>query len=653
MSRGIRMNPLNIDFMLAVLSRLDSKLGGYRTDSEQRAFFKDLLATKPLYFSRNRALSKRDSSDREPHDVNSCLEKLQRMARDKVDAGEYTSRVMRVFAEGSACLPSKFLEAVGYSKNGDATPSGSQKLMSTAQDDGDNSSQSDPVIKTKGATAISDSAEETSEDEADQDDTCVDGAHPSRKRKAASTAAERPETKRQKTAAAPEKRPGNFASEPDITAVDPAKRLDEAGRGTKVSLPSTKERNNAHFDEDQESGETYDRKYKSPKLTNSAPNPDKQQPPAQAVGAAKPRDPDTLYQDAQMKPATSSDEHPVAANVNTGSHKSYVAVRGECGFRNKIDVEAHLDRDIYHQSSKAQAPKLRWLAGDILAISGDDVESMYNGLISAIEDTSGHLYSDIEHKKYGGLYPAYPTNIEPKPTNALRELYALILGHGWPKYSSGLVAEGGVDMQTLVEALIGAFLTLKVFRKRLPWNSPMDCLVDPSFTSTNKYVRQCCEEKSADYDKLMHEAAFKQIKDKSFQEGKVMEAAEVLTTEFTHAIMDQITLFRKSRTPTDGWYTRFWNNVRRVSFRALILRGHFEASKDTWNTYWPSEEAPFKKDDMTMPDGSYGSDGIPILFTIFPAICLQEHGEIQFLGETACRALVRLADKDITGTSCR
>ncbi|KAK4610623.1 hypothetical protein CLAFUW4_14118 [Fulvia fulva] len=207
-------------------------------------------------------------------------------------------------------------------------------------------------------------------------------------------------------------------------------------------------------------------------------------------------------------------------------------------------------------------------------------------------------------------------------------------------------------MQTLLEALICAFLTIKVFRKKLPWNSPMDCLTDPSLAPMDKYFRRCLEAKRVKYEKVVHAAAFDQIKDEEFQNTTVMEAAEVLTTEFAFTVMDQITLFRKGRTPTDGWYRRFLDNLKDVFWNALIMRGQFEASMDNFIIQWRWPKEPFDIDTMTTPSGHYSNKGAPVQYTILPAIVRHDYGS-KGPGITAFRAMVSLNSKDIVGISKR
>ncbi|KAK4610483.1 hypothetical protein CLAFUW4_14117 [Fulvia fulva] len=67
--------------------------------------------------------------------------------------------------------------------------------------------------------------------------------------------------------------------------------------------------------------------------------------------------------------------------------------------------------------------------GKVLGIPGEDMRTMYAVLNRAITNTTGYLYTDLEHKGPGGLYIGSPTNLEPRPIAALRELYAQIFGH--------------------------------------------------------------------------------------------------------------------------------------------------------------------------------------------------------------------------------
>ncbi|KAK4610348.1 hypothetical protein CLAFUW4_14114 [Fulvia fulva] len=117
------MDPLNCEFMVAVLTRIDAELGVHNTAAEQQQFFENLLASQPLYFSTVKAVSARGPNDMKLLDADSCLAKPKRLIRDRMEAGNYATRIARVFAEGSACFPLTFLTAIEYTRNAEESSS--------------------------------------------------------------------------------------------------------------------------------------------------------------------------------------------------------------------------------------------------------------------------------------------------------------------------------------------------------------------------------------------------------------------------------------------------------------------------------------------------------------------------------------------------
>ncbi|KAK4610350.1 hypothetical protein CLAFUW4_14116 [Fulvia fulva] len=120
-----------------------------------------------------------------------------------MEAGNYTTRIARVFAEGSACFPPTFLTAIEYTRNAEESSSAQGRLAHPTVED----------ITPKSAAGIDEvvssdeSDDEVSENQSDQDDTYVEGVRPSRKRKEGPATNEKTTNKKQKTTDHLRKRP--------------------------------------------------------------------------------------------------------------------------------------------------------------------------------------------------------------------------------------------------------------------------------------------------------------------------------------------------------------------------------------------------------------------------------------------------------------